>query len=37
MARWSVELIRARTQHLGTVVARDEKEAVAVAIKAIRD
>ena len=33
MARWSVDLIRARTQHLGTVVAANEKEAIAVAIK----
>jgi hypothetical protein len=33
MPRWSVDLIRARTQHLGTVVAKDEKEAIAAAIK----
>jgi hypothetical protein len=33
MARWSVDLTRNRTQHLGTVVAANEKEAIAVAIK----
>ena len=33
MPRWSVDLIRSRTQHLGTVIAANEKEAIAVAIK----
>ena len=33
MARWSVDLIRARTQRLGTIVAANEKEAIAAAIK----
>ena len=33
MARWSVDLIRNRAQRLGTVVAKTEKEAIAVAIK----
>ena len=33
MPCWSVDLIRARTQHLGTVVAANEKEAIAVARK----
>ena len=26
MARWRVDLIRKRAEHLGTVVAKDEKE-----------
>jgi hypothetical protein len=33
MARWSVDLIRNRVQPLGTVVAANEKEAIAAAIK----
>jgi len=33
MPRWSVHLIRGRLQHLGTVVAKSEAEAIAVAIK----
>ena len=33
MARWRVDLIRKRAEVLGTVVARDEKEAIAVASK----
>jgi hypothetical protein len=33
MARWSVDLVRNRAQRLGTVVAKTEKEAIAVAIK----
>ena len=33
MARWRVDMIRKRSEHLGTVVAKDEKEAIAVAIK----
>jgi hypothetical protein len=33
MPRWSVDLIRNRAQRLGTVVADNEKEAIAVAIK----
>jgi hypothetical protein len=33
MPRWSVDLIRNRAQRLGTVVAKTEKEAIAVAIK----
>jgi hypothetical protein len=32
-ARWSVDLIRNRAQRLGTVVAKTEKEATAIAIK----
>ena len=33
MARWRVDIIRKRGEHLGTVVAKNEKEAIAVAIK----
>jgi hypothetical protein len=33
MARWRVDLIRARAEHLGTVTVATEKEAVAAAIK----
>jgi hypothetical protein len=33
MARWRVDLIRARAGHLGTVTANSEKEAIAAAIK----
>jgi hypothetical protein len=33
MARWSVDIIRKRSEHLGVVVAPNEKEAVAKAIK----
>jgi hypothetical protein len=33
MARWRVDLIRKRAEHLGTVVAKNEKEAIAAAIK----
>ncbi|MFZ0126112.1 MAG: hypothetical protein WAL48_18235 [Xanthobacteraceae bacterium] len=33
MARWRVDIIRKRAEHLGTVVANTEKEAIAVAIK----
>jgi hypothetical protein len=33
MARWRVDLIRKRAEHLGTVTANTEKEAVTVAIK----
>jgi hypothetical protein len=33
MARWRIDLIRNRAQRLGTVVAKTEKEAIAVAIK----
>jgi hypothetical protein len=33
MARWSVDMIRKRAVHLGTVVAANEKDAIAVAIK----
>ena len=33
MARWRVDLIRKRAEHLGTIVAANEKEAIAVAIK----
>ena len=32
MARWRVDLIRKRAEHLGTVTAKTEKEAIAVAI-----
>jgi hypothetical protein len=33
MARWSVDLIRSRTKHLGTVEAATEKQAIEAAIK----
>jgi len=33
MARWRVDIIRKRAEHLGTVAAKTEKEAIAVAIK----
>ena len=33
MARWRVDIIRKRAEHLGTVVANTGKEAIAVAIK----
>jgi hypothetical protein len=33
MARWSVDLIRNRAKRLGTIVAKTENEAIAVAIK----
>ena len=33
MPRWSVDIIRARLEHLGTVVAKTEAEAIAVAIR----
>jgi 1,2-phenylacetyl-CoA epoxidase PaaB subunit len=33
MARWSVDLIGKRLQHLGTVVAANEKEAIKEAAK----
>ena len=33
MPRWSVDLIRNRAQHIGTVVAPNEKDAIAAAIK----
>ena len=33
MPRWRVDLIRARAEHLGTVTANTEKEAIAAAIK----
>ena len=33
MPRWSVDLIRKRAEHLGTVTAATEKEAIAVAVK----
>jgi hypothetical protein len=33
MPRWSVDLIRKRGEHLGTVVAPTEEEAIKVAIK----
>ena len=33
MARWSVDIIRKRAEHLGTVVANTEKQAIAAAIK----
>ena len=33
MARWRVDIIRKRAEHLGTVVAANEKEAISVAIK----
>jgi hypothetical protein len=33
MARWSVDIIGKRLQHLGTVVAADERTALEAAIK----
>ena len=33
MPRWRVDLIRKRAEHLGTVIAKTEKEAIAVAIE----
>jgi hypothetical protein len=33
MARWSVDLVRKKVQHLGTVVAATEKHAIEEAIK----
>jgi hypothetical protein len=33
MARWRVDLIRKRAEHLGTVTAKTEKDAIAVAIE----
>ena len=33
MARWSVEIIRSRTEHLGTATAPTEKLAIARAIE----
>jgi hypothetical protein len=33
MPRWSVDIIRKRGEHLGTVVANTEREAISVAIK----
>jgi hypothetical protein len=33
MARWSVDVIRKRSEHLGVVTAPNEKEALAKAIK----
>ncbi|MGB8609895.1 hypothetical protein [Bradyrhizobium sp.] len=33
MARWRVDLIRARAEHPGTVTANSEKEAIAAAIE----
>ena len=33
MARWRVDIIRKRAEHLGTVAAETEKEAIAAAIK----
>ena len=32
MPRWSVDIIRKRAEHLGTVVAANEKEAIKTAI-----
>jgi hypothetical protein len=32
MPRWSVDIIRHRAEHLGTVVAPNEKEAIKTAI-----
>jgi hypothetical protein len=32
MPRWSVDIIRHRAEHLGTVVAANEKDAIKVAI-----
>jgi hypothetical protein len=33
MARWSLDLIRKRAEHLGTVEANTDKEAIQAAIK----
>jgi hypothetical protein len=33
MSRWSVDLIRKKMQHLGTVDASNEKDAIAEAVK----
>jgi hypothetical protein len=33
MPRWRVDIIRKRAEYLGTVVAANEKEAIAAAIK----
>jgi hypothetical protein len=33
MTRWRVDIIRKRAEHLGTVAAKTEKEAIAAAIK----
>ena len=37
MPRWSVNLIRKRAEHLGTVVAPNEKEAIELAIMRFDD
>ena len=37
MPRWSVNLIRKRDEHLGTVVAPNEKEAIELAIMRFDD
>jgi hypothetical protein len=36
MPRWRVDIIRKRVQHLGTVEAKTEKEAIQEAIKTFR-
>lgn len=33
MLRWRVDIIRNRTQHLKTVIAKTEEEAIAIAIE----
>jgi hypothetical protein len=33
MARWRVDIIRSRAEHLGTVIAANEKEAINAAIE----
>jgi hypothetical protein len=33
MARWRVDILRSRSEHLGTVAAANEKEAIKVAIE----
>jgi len=33
MPRWSVDIIRSHTQHLGTVEAANEKQAIDAAVK----
>jgi hypothetical protein len=36
MPRWRVDIIRARLEHLGTVVAKTEAEAIEAAVKLFR-
>jgi hypothetical protein len=36
MPRWSVDIIRKKSEHLGTVVAANEKEAIKAPLQSIR-